>query len=166
MRSIVFFIGTLTLISQSVNLVSADMQPTFASENSDNAADTYPHISALENAILGQSFPGGTITERLSRMEKKAFGKESTNPDLSDRTDALDDYSEKQLHKKLRSDSDDEATISSADQPIDNQADYPHVTALEQAILGQTFAGQPLADRLSRMEVKAFGKVSTKSDLS
>ena len=166
MRAISFSILTLILMSFSGHIVLAEVQPALTADNSDISADTYPHISELEKAILGQSFSGGPITERLSRMEKKAFGKESTNPDLSDRTDALDDYSDKQLHKKLRSDADDDTTNSSGDQPIQNQADYPHVTALEQAILGQTFAVQPLADRLSRMETKAFGKVSTKSDLS
>ncbi len=166
MRAIILLILTPMLMFHVGLMGLAEVQPALSSDDSDNNADTYPHITALENAILGQSFPGQPITDRLSRMEKKAFGKISTKLDLSDRTDALDDYSEKQLHKRLRSNADDETTNSSVDQPIENQADYPHVTALEQAILGQTFAGQPLADRLSRMEVKAFGKVSTKSDLS
>lgn len=144
----------------------AQEQSTAAADNN-NTADTYPHISALENAILGQSFPGQPLTERLGRMEKKVFGSASTNPDLSERTDALDEYTDKQMHKKLlQAAMDVEASSPEEVLSSSNQTDYPHVTALEQTILGQTFAGQPLADRLSRMEIKAFGKASNSSDLS
>src|ERR1700691_1296392 len=52
-------------------------------------ADPYPHITNLENAILGQSFLGQPLSKRLTRMEVKAFGSSSSNPDLSERTDAL-----------------------------------------------------------------------------
>ena len=143
--------------------------------DSNVSTDMYPHISELENAILGQSFPAQPIGQRMERMEKKAFGTASSNPDLSARTDALDDYTDKQLHKKLlqvNADDDQPNSVPSAtadatsDQPAENQAQYPHVTSLEQAILGQTFAGQPLTDRLSRMEATAFGSASANPDLS
>jgi hypothetical protein len=139
--------------------------------NNNVSTDVYPHISALENAILGQSFPAQPITERMERMEKKAFGNVSTNPDLSARTDALDDYTDKQLHKKLlQANADEEqpdsTPNSTTEQPAQSQAEYPHITGLEQAILGQTFAGQPLTDRLSRMETTAFGSASLNPDLS
>ncbi len=158
MRAIVFTIATLMLISQSISETLADIQPALSSQNSDSVADTYPHITDLENTILGQSFAGQPVSERLGRMEQKAFGKVSTKPDLSDRTDDLDDYADKQLHKKLRPDAEEDGADSAQGGSIQNQADYPHVTALEQAILGQTFAGQALPDRLSRMETKAFGQ--------
>ncbi len=93
----------------------------------------------------------------------------SSSSDLSDRTDALDDYTYKQLHKNLLQANTDVAPTNSTnftqDNSIPDQAAYPHVTALEQAILGQTYEAQPLADRLSRMEVKAFGKASSDPDL-
>ena len=37
---------------------------------------------------------------------------------------------------------------------------YPRITAMEIAILGQSYVADALPARLARMEVKAFGKVS------
>ena len=59
-------------------------------------------------------------------------------------------------------DQDDNGDDSTAGQ----NSDYPHINALEKEILGQTYAGQPLVARLSRMETKAFGAVSQNLDLS
>lgn len=192
-----------SILSSSVIVaVALFISPAFAEEQlamvggpGNVLSDTYPHVTALENAILGQSFIGQPLPERLGRMEKKAFGKVSTKSDLSDRTDDLDDYTEKTLHKNLLHANVDEETPDpmetvnstapltsqsaqmdtgqtqmnqmqiSQTQTSQSQGDYPHITSLEQAILGQTYAGQPLADRLARMEVKAFGQVSTNSDL-
>jgi hypothetical protein len=134
---------------------------------SNDAFDTYPHITALENAILGQSYSSQPLSGRLERMEMRAFGSASANLDFSQRTDALDDYAARQLHKEhVQNDAESETASSADSEPIQNQADYPHVTALEKAILSQTFVGEPLADRLSRMEIKAFGSASSNSDLS
>ena len=60
----------------------------------------YPHITELENAILHKTYLTDTIEDRLSRLETAAFGSASKNPDLSARTDALDNYAEKKLHIK------------------------------------------------------------------
>ncbi|MBX3077522.1 hypothetical protein KF728_18860 [Candidatus Obscuribacterales bacterium] len=60
----------------------------------------YPHITELENAILHKTYLNDTIEARLSRLETAAFGTASKNPDLSARTDALDNYAENKLHIK------------------------------------------------------------------
>ncbi len=142
--------------------------------------NTYPHVTDLENAILGQSYVKDALSVRLGRMEVKAFGAVSKDPDLSQRTDALTQYADQKLGKKTvyASDTDsyesgpvgasgtaDAGSPSNDRAPV--QSDYPHVTALEVAILaGQSFPKDPLADRLSRMETKAFGKPSSNPDLS
>ena len=179
--ALAFFISPVSLAQQQLALVG---------DGGNTVADTYPHISALENAILGQSFPTQSLPERLGRMEKKAFGKVSTKPDLSDRTDDLDDYTEKTLHKNLLHANVDEETpdsteivnptggltsesaeMGTAQVPVGQmrsgevQADYPHVTSLEKVILGQTYIADTLPDRLSRMETKVFGGPSTNPDL-
>lgn len=142
--------------------------------------NTYPHVTDLENAILGQSYVKDSLSVRLGRMEAKAFGAVSKDPDLSQRTDALTEYADKKLGKKTvyASSSDSYESVPSdagnptdGGSPSDNQAsvqsDYPHVTALEVAILaGESFPKEPIADRLSRMETKAFGKPSSGLDLS
>lgn len=61
----------------------------------------YPRVTALEQAILGHTYEGHPLTERLARMERKAFGAASTDSDLSKRTDALEKYAEQKLHKKV-----------------------------------------------------------------
>lgn len=75
-----------------------------AQDESQSEADRgdYPHITELENAILGKTYNGEAIEDRLNRLEIKAFGAASKNPDLSARTDALDNYADKKLHKKTR----------------------------------------------------------------
>ncbi|MBY0547078.1 MAG: hypothetical protein K2W95_07280 [Candidatus Obscuribacterales bacterium] len=143
----------------------------------------YPHVSALEQVILGKTDEGSSLAERFGKLETKAFGKPSTG-DFSQRTDALDAYSEKTLHIKIvREEAPDEETtyVAPPGATIDNSttpggksapdsdgetSDYPKITALETAILGETHAGQPVSERLARMEACAFGEASKVTDLS
>ncbi len=60
----------------------------------------YPHVSNLEKEILGKTFTGDTLEERVSRLESKAFGRPTRSNDYSSRTDRLEDYAEKVLHDK------------------------------------------------------------------
>ncbi|HND05383.1 MAG TPA: hypothetical protein PL112_04565 [Candidatus Obscuribacter sp.] len=161
--------------------------------------DNYPRITAMETAILGTAYQTEALSDRLTRMEQKAFGKVSDKADLSDRTDALQDYVENKLHKKLlapgpqyesaedmnaygytgdgqnqqnqqptaaaSSSSAAASSSASARSAPQEQTQYPRVTALEEAILGQAHEGDQLSDRLSRMEIKAFGHDLPKSAL-
>jgi len=100
-------------------------------------------------------------------------------PDLSQRTDALEDYAENKLHQKPFGVENEieTATVdvapnvngsgaSGSAPPVANQPDYPHITALEKAIVGQTFVGQELGSRLGRLETTAFGKPTDSPDFS
>lgn len=60
----------------------------------------YPRVTALEQAIVGEVYEQEDLGQRLTRMETKAFGKASDGA-LGDRTDALEEYAEKKLHKKI-----------------------------------------------------------------
>lgn len=158
---------------------------------SEVGADSYPRVSLIENAILGKTFPADDLTARLVRLETKAFGKASSNPDLGDRTDELQQYAEKKLGKRLLqedpgyesalddvtsgsnsssqpdySNSDPGTPQSASQQQDEGNGDYPHITELETAILHKTFAGEPVEDRLGRLESTAFGAASTNPDLS
>jgi hypothetical protein len=64
----------------------------------------YPRVTALEKAILGHTFVGRPLIERISRMERKAFGEASSESDLGQRTDALERYAEQKLHKTISTD--------------------------------------------------------------
>ena len=128
----------------------------------------YPHISELEMTILGHSYDGEAVAKRLGRMETKAFGSTANIPDLSDRTDLLDAWVAQHAPKRPTTNT----ASAQYDEPGpdgtagDAPSDYPRVTALEAEILGQSFQGQSLTARLSRMEAKAFGKPSDDMDLS
>lgn len=71
-----------------------------AAGSGSGGASDYPHVTALEKEILGETHTGDQLADRLSRLETKAFGKPSNGQDLSDRTDALENYAEKKLHVK------------------------------------------------------------------
>ena len=73
----------------------------------------YPHIDSLEMTILGETFADDPLKDRVSRMEVKAFGSASTNPDMSQRTDALEAYAEKKLHKRPLPQNNEDDTASS-----------------------------------------------------
>ncbi len=146
------------------------------------ADDSYPRITAMETTILGKKFED-SLPERLARLEIKAFGKSSDKAALSDRTDKLESYFEQTYHKQLfvpaagyqgpdDQDSSDQTgssgsatTSSAALGSVDMSSSYPRVTALEQAILGKTFEGEQLTERLTRMEVSAFTKDSSSQAL-
>ena len=161
---------------------SSELSQEESSEQSD-----YPHIGVLEKAMLGGIYAGQPLPQRLGRLETKAFGKPSNLADLSQRTDALDQYAEKKMHLKLfptpetgevsydaENASDSKAPASSSTQNSSQTqsetetvvTDYPHITALEKAILGQAYPDQAIADRLSRLETTAFGAPSDLPDLS
>jgi hypothetical protein len=172
-------------------------QPNAAADGGGTAGATenYPHIGALEKAILKKSYAGEALSVRLARLEAKAFGKASTDPDLSLRTDNLEDYAQKVLHQKpwgagsaydveqaevaatasgnAPSGSDSGGSGAGAASGADmqgsvqtSQAQYPHITALENEILGQAYTTEALPDRLTRMEIKAFGSKSSSADYS
>ena len=63
--------------------------------------EEYPRITALETAILGKTREGDALSARLNNLETKAFGAPSNLPDFSRRTEALETYAEKTLHKKV-----------------------------------------------------------------
>ncbi|MBX9949747.1 MAG: hypothetical protein K2Y39_11325 [Candidatus Obscuribacterales bacterium] len=176
---------------QSVASAGANAAANTDVDSSDSTADAYPRVTAIEQTILGQTFAYEPLPTRLERMERKAFNKVSDSDDLSARTDALYDYADKTLHKnpfKAEYSSDaaadkrldggdsdggsggENAAYGSGSEGAGGESgggsDYPHVTALEKAILGESHAGDQLSDRLSRMETKAFGNPTTGQDLS
>ena len=170
--------GAKAVAVQSVASAGANSPVSDDSDSGNSAPDSYPRVTAIEQTILGQTFANEPLPTRLDRMERKAFGKASDSDDLSARTDALYDYADKTLHKnpfkaeysseaaadnRLDGGDSDDASSGSGTSGMTN---YPHVTALEKAILGDSYPNDQLADRLSRLETKAFGKPTTGQDLS
>ena len=52
----------------------------------------------------------------------------------------------------------EEKEIGEQKAPTDEK--YPTVSAIEQRLLGKDYAGEPIDQRLNRLETKAFGKPS------
>lgn len=65
-----------------------------------NDRGDYPHVTNLEKEILNQTFVGGVLSERLGRLETKAFGKVTNTNDFSARIDRLETYAENVLHDR------------------------------------------------------------------
>jgi len=170
MRVIAGFLVAVSLwlgsgVQAASTFEESDAQPD--TETSVGASDQYPRVTALETALLGQTFPGEELSVRLSRMETKVFGSASQSVDLGDRTDKLQQYAEQKLNKKIFQPAPGYQSEDAVDEPTpSDQSDYPRIVALEQAILGRSFVGEPPAERLSRLEVTALGKASDSDDLS
>ena len=87
--------GTAPLAKE--NLSSTDA----GKDKSTSTQEDYPHVNALEKAILGEVHANEELPARLDRLEQTAFGAASQSPDFVQRTDALDNYAAKKLHKNV-----------------------------------------------------------------
>ncbi len=112
-----------------------------------SAPASYPRVTALEQAILEQVYESDTLSDRLGRMEVKAFGKASVDLALGDRTDALEDYAEKKLHKKILGQS--STTVDSAESGGNNAGSSgtpgggSFLAKMGSALLGIPASGMP-----------------------
>lgn len=137
----------------------------------------YPHITALEKQILGQTYESEGLQSRLKRLETKAFGAASENPDLSARTDALEDYAERRLKTRPFIPSRDmiaaaeaaDADAPDAPAPEDPLASLPtpppstartlsRVAWCEKHLFGKTFPDMHLLQRLHQLNAELFPK--------
>lgn len=128
-------------------------------------------LQELEEKFFQHTFPKESKSDRLTRLEKFTFG-ESGNGTVEGRLSKISsvveestkfDPSEKTSKPKLAN------KKGQAKQPDTDPAatgDYPHITFLEDELLGAEHLGEPIAQRLSRLENHAFGKVSTDPDMS
>ncbi len=140
--------------------------------NEEVAADNgdfsnYPHITALENELLGRAYPQDALSARLSRLELGVFGKGSPSNDLSSRTDALEKFAESKLHTKpfgvnpKMGGNDDDNTIVQGPAPVEPRK---MVTPSERVEPPEVLADVPppsSAQFLSRVgwcEFHVFGK--------
>jgi len=131
-------------------------EPQQSSSNADSTAKTarvsvddpdssevkYPRISELEKAILSQTFEKQPLPDRLSRMETKAFGNPCTDKDLSDRTDALETYVNKKLHKKTLEQEQRSDTATNSSQPAPGRA-QKLLSMVGKSLLGIGAGGGP-----------------------
>lgn len=124
-------------------------------------------IQAMEEKFFEHDFSKESLTYRVTRLEKFAFG-EASDGAMDQRVKRLASVID--LHKALvppKVAKDEPAQEESPDMDYvdpSDRASYPHITAMEKQILGQTFEAEALPKRLARLETKAFGKVSASPD--
>jgi len=102
------------------------------------AGTDYPRVDELEQLILNQSFKQLPLAKRLDQLETKAFGKPSSDDDLSARTDALEIHWEKTLSPSL-----ERQYLST-------------VEWLENKVIGQSYSSKPLIERVQTLEGIVF----------
>jgi hypothetical protein len=138
-------------------------------------------IAKLEQRLFELTYPSEDDDARLTRVEKFVFGGRqtgsvqarltrlesaiSTNPTTAPPAPIAQKPATTAANTNNQpaqgSQSDDAVTSSSSFA----SGNYPRVTELEQDMLGTSYPHEPLPQRLSRLETKAFGSPSTSNDL-
>lgn len=143
----------------------------------DYAADKVPdRLDRIEQMVFGES-KSGSESERLKALvavvpdldqvaEPVASSSGGPADDKSDQSSGSN--KEKSASRKLSDPNGKPPLDYNTETPDDipNQSSYPVVTELERKILGKDYIGESVAKRLSRLEMKAFGKTSSSDDLS
>jgi hypothetical protein len=112
----------------------------------------------METKLFRHPYANESADARITRLEKFVFGAQDTDASTKERLNRL---SACVPTKAIAS------TPSAA--PVAIPADiskYPRVTQLELILIGKSYFGEPIARRLSRLELTQFGAVSTSTDLA
>jgi hypothetical protein len=133
-------------------------------------------LDSLEKRFFEHTYAKDSMDQRLERLEKMVFGEVRPGSDqerLANLQAAVpaDTSTPVETPAAQAANNAPTQTTSSADS-TDTQSgesdsgDYPTVSALETEILGQSYPHKAIRQRLSALETKAFGAVSTSDDLS
>src|SRR5579875_362892 len=145
-------------------------------------------LGKLEDRFFEHEYQTDSISARLERLEKMVFGEARTGsneqrlkelqqaipaqPSTAEQSPAAPPASAAPSQQAPAGDAQAAGggtapAAAGADQDAETAGtDYPSVTALEQQLLGKTYADQPIRKRLDRLETKAFGRPSGIDDLS
>jgi hypothetical protein len=164
--------STLSLIPLSYGYVLATAFPVFAAITppSETApASMVSEIGAYEQKFFDRSFTGETSDRRLVRLETFIFGATSTGSAKARiaRIAQVVPLPTTQPAKAVAPPStrQSQPTVEAAEPALESPGHYPHITALEAKILGQTYDTESISERLSRLETKVFGAPSKGKDL-
>ncbi|MBS1954262.1 MAG: hypothetical protein JST89_08750 [Cyanobacteria bacterium SZAS-4] len=129
-------------------------------------------IAQLEDKLYEHKYANESDDARLTRIEKFVFGAEQTGTtaerlqrlqtSFASQADAID---KPPVATPVKSAPAAPATDAVTSSPTFDSANYPRVTELEKDMLNVTYVHEPLPQRLSRLESKAFGKPSTSNDM-
>jgi hypothetical protein len=175
-----FLLGATMMIlfaGSSYSLETALPSKALAAPKADKAsASSVAEIAGYEQKFFERSFDGETKERRLDRLETFIFGAISKGtpqkriariaqvvplPSSAPPKTSETPNTQQQKSSSVQT----PPTILAAEPALESPGNYPHITALEAKILGDTYASQPLTERLSRLETKAFGTPSKSQDL-
>ena len=120
-------------------------------------------LASIETSLYGASSDQETSEARVARLEQTVFGEARPQMPLPDRLTLLHQTLAQtpaqnpppQQQQAIQPTQQPSAAMT----PLPDESDYPAVTALEQKVLGQTFAGQDITQRLGRLEMATFQSV-------
>ncbi len=168
---------TVSLVATSHTAAYATASQTASPKG--NAVQTA--IAQLEDKLYEHKYPNETDDARLTRIEKFVFGAAQTGTtaerlqrlqtSIASQTNAIDkppsavNQGVSAANQSAPAAPASSATDAVTASPTFDSANYPRVTELEKDMLNVTYVHEPLPQRLSRLESKAFGKPSKSNDL-
>lgn len=120
-------------------------------------------ISKIENDIYGFDYLNDELKNRVSRLEKTIYGKESTG-DLNSRIKKLaSDITAEQIGLEITPTED---TFREEETVADNTVNYPIVDEIEMKLFNQTYKNRDFHTRIVTIERKLFNKIYDVEDYS
>ncbi len=148
----------LIYISIAICLSLFCPQETYAYSKTQNA-----EISKIENDIYGFDYVNDELNNRVSRLEKTIYGKESSG-NLNQRIKKLTaDIIADQIGLEIEPVED---TFREDEVVADNTVNYPIVDEIEMKLFNQTYRNRDFHTRIVTIEKKLFSKVYDAEDYS
>lgn len=120
-------------------------------------------ISKIENELYGFDYINDELKNRVARLEKTIYGKESSG-ELSNRIKRLaNDITADQIGNEIPPSED---TFREDEAIADSTVDYPVVDEIENKLFGTTYKNRDFHTRIVTIERKLFGKIYDVDDYS
>ena len=168
------FVLALSLSLAHAALAASDLDVTASSQlrllelkyfehtfDGDSAEERVERIEKLVRGEAGEGNPSDRVKSVVATLQ--ADGQSLAPVSAASQSAAASSGSRNPKTASNNSGSSSQASNPAATGPGDRGA-YPHVSNLEKEILKQTYEGEPLPDRLARLETKAFGQPSSGND--
>jgi hypothetical protein len=125
-------------------------------------------IGGMETKLFSHSYSFEADQKRLGRLEKFVFGETDGTGSVSERLNRLAESVQVKSVRSAPVNSGNSARVAAQLEPqkLTNVSSYPLVTELETRLLGKSYLGQSVVDRLCRLEIKVFGRASRSNDLA
>lgn len=135
---------------------------SFGFNNFAYASSNAQIIEKLENSLYGFTYSGESENDRLDRLENSVYGAISS-ASTNDRISKLkQDMSADLIGQEIEPVEDTFADPQDpylAEEPVAaSNVDYPAVNELEEMVFDKNFHGEDIKKRLSKLEMKTFGK--------